>query len=120
MKRAADETASIDEPQLFCTVTAWAFSGRPVFRTVTRAMLGAEKLWPTQPTIRPSTASLGSFERESKASMAIFMRSSGFLLESALEKWPMGVRAPVQRTTFLDSPNMGSPENRDYQRLPIL
>src|ERR1700758_2077875 len=98
MKRAAAEIASIDETQLFCTVTACAFSGSPQLNTVTRAMFGAEKDCPTQPTIKPSTAFLSSFARAMVASTAIFMSVSGLVEDRALEMCPIGVRAPVHST----------------------
>ncbi len=41
MERQAAETASIEETQLFCTVTDWTRSGRPARSAATRAMLGA-------------------------------------------------------------------------------
>src|SRR5579885_1027338 len=109
MKRAAAETASMEETQLFWTVTAWTFSGRPQLRAVTRAMFGAEKLCPTQPAMRPSTDSLGSLARWTVASTAIFRRVSGLTEESAREMCPTGVRAPAHRTIFLASANIEVP-----------
>jgi len=102
MKRQADEIASIEDTQLFWTVTDCTRSGRPARRAATRAMFGAWKPWPTQPTITPSTASLGRRERSSVAASASTISASAVKPESERDRCPIGVRAPPATTMFFD------------------
>jgi len=103
MKRAAAEVASIEETQLFWTVTAWTGSGRPRRKAVTLAMLGASKDWPTQPATTPSTCFLSRPTLASAASAAWRRSSSELTRESVREMCPKGVRAPPQITIFFPS-----------------
>ena len=117
MKRQAEATDSIEEMQLLCRVTAWDFSGRPDFSAATRAMFGAEKVCPTQPARRPSTASGESLERERVAFTAWTRRSVGEMSVSELAKWPMAVRAPPAMTMVFDEEFMMSPFLRECRFL---
>jgi hypothetical protein len=108
MRRAASLTASKEEMQLFWTVRDWHFSGRPLVKATTRAMLGAEKVCPTQPTMRPSTAAASRRARSRRLCTAACMSAAGGRSARLREMWPMGVRRPAQRTIRLASAFMRS------------
>ena len=102
IRRAAPEIASMEEMQLFWNVSPVPLGGRPQRISVTRARLGAEKPWPAQPIISPSTASFGRRARSSSASTASCIRSSARREASERATCPIGVRTPAHKTTFLE------------------